>query len=242
MRDALGAESAGEEPVLRGARAVLWASPTLLADLDLSAWADDGELLLAAQAGAAAGVGRGAARVLRLGGTAAAPERAWEGVWRTNRHGGWLGRLRGDAYASPARLAREVALVARLRRLELPTPPVLLALAARRGRRWRQHLVTARVPAAVTVFEAGADARAAAAAAALLEEAFDVGLWSPDLHPGNLLWQPESGHCWLIDLAGARMLERPLRAGERRARVARFLRFFVKHAGAVPAPYATWGA
>ncbi len=232
MRDALGAESAGAEPVASGARAVLWASPEALPGVDPRLWLVDGELLLSAAAREDAGQGRGAARRVTVAGL--------DGVWRRNRHGGWLGGMRGDRYASPRRLAREVALVAHLRRLGIATPPVLLALAAARGRSWRQHLVTARVAEAGTLFAAGADPVAAAAARELLEEIFDVGLWAPDLHPANLLWQAGPGHCWLIDLAGARLLGRPLRAGERRARLRRFLRYFTKHAGAVPAPFAAW--
>ncbi len=234
MQTALGAETADAHPVAANARARLWLAPRLLAGLNLQQWLADGELLLSAQAREEAGSGRGAARRVALAGN--------EGVWRVNRHGGLLGRLRGDRFGSPRRLAREVEVVARLRRLEIATPPVLLALAVRRGGAWRQHLLTALVPDACTLFEVRQDAGAAAAARALLEELFDVGLWASDLHPANLLWQPGPRCCWIVDLAGARLLQRPLRRGERRARIARFLRYFVKHAGAVPAPYAGWGA
>lgn len=229
MEDGLGALTADAQPVAGNERARLWMSPMLLGKVDLPLWLADGELLLFANAREAAGTGRGLARHVQIGDCA--------GVWRQNRHGGLLGRWRGDRYSSPRRLAKEVALVDRLRRLELPTPPVLLALAVRRGRSWRQHLVTALVPEAGTVFDHREDPEAAAASRALLEELFDVGLWAPDLHPANLLWQPSARRCWLVDLAGARMLERPLRAGERRARMERFLRYFDKHAGAVPAAF-----
>lgn len=229
MEEGLGAPTADAQPAAASERARLWLSPLLLGKLDLQQWLADGELLLSANAREAAGTGRGLARHVRIG--------PCDGVWRQNRHGGTLRRWRGDRYLSAGRLAREVALVDRLRRLELPTPPVLLALAARRGRAWRQHLVTALVPEAGTVFDFREDPAAAAAARALLEELFDVGLWAPDLHPANLLWQPAPQRVWLVDLAGARLLERPLRAGERRARLDRFLRYFDKHAGGVPAGF-----
>lgn len=229
MEDGLGAQTADAQPVARSERTRLWMSPALLGKVDPQLWLADGELLITACAREAAGGGRGTARHVQIG--------PFAGVWRQNRHGGWLARWRGERFLSARRLAEEVAVVERLRRLEIPTPPVLLALATRRGRSWRQHLVTALVPEARTVFECREDASAAAAARALLEELFDVGLWAPDLHPANLLWQPGQQRCWLVDLAGARLLGRPLRAGERRAREARFLRYFEKHAGAVPAAF-----
>jgi len=234
MQDGLGALSADGQPVAESERARLWLSPDLLGQVDVPQWLADGELLLSANAREAAGAGRAPARHLRLG--------ACDGVWRQNRHGGLLGGWRGDRFASPRRLAEEVALVERLRRLEIATPPVLLALAARRGRAWRQHLVTALVPDARTVFDCREEAGAAAAARELLEELFDVGLWAPDLHPANLLWQGAARRIWLVDLAGARLRGRPLSAGERRARTSRFLRYFDKHAGAVPAAFRAWSA
>lgn len=234
MQDGLGALSADGQPVAESEQARLWLSPDLIGQLDLQQWLRDGELLLSANAREAAGTGRAPTRHLRLG--------SCSGVWRQNRHGGLFGRWRGDRYASPRRLAAEVALVERLRRLEVATPPVLLALAARRGRAWRQHLVTALVPDARTVYDCRMDAAAAAAARELVEELFDVGLWAPDLHPANLLWQASAQRCWLVDLAGARMLERPLRESERRARISRFLRYFDKHAGVVPAAFEGWTA
>lgn len=180
------------------------------------------------------GKGRGAARALTIGGRA--------GVWRHNRHGGVLGDLLGDRYVSSVRLAREVALSSTLRREGVATPEVLLALAERRGGWVRQHLVTEEVAGAVTVFDARDDDQALAAADALLDQVFELGLWATDLHPANLLWQadpdhPAGGNCWIIDLAGAAMRIGPLRPQERAARRARFARYFQKHAGAVPARF-----
>jgi len=226
-------ETADPEPFVADERARLWLAPALQSGQDPLAWRESGELLLAALAKEEEllASGRGTVRVVRLG--------AYEGVWRVNRHGGLLGGLRGDRYRSPARLQSEVTLVGHLRELGVPTPPVLLAFAARRGSAWRQHLVTLRVPEAVSVFDAREQAGAAQAARELLDRLYELGLWATDLHPDNLLWQAESQRCWLIDLAGARLLGRPLNGRERAARDARFLRYFQKHAGAVPTAFST---
>ena len=63
----------------------------------------------------------------------------------------------------------------------------------------------------------------ARAGGALLRLAHDAGLHAQDLHPGNLLIDPE-GRAWLVDLAGA-TLAQPL-DGEQRARA---LAFFCQH-------------
>lgn len=193
------------------------------------AWLADGEDRLARLAGPRVGRGRDAAYRVRLGQIA--------GVWRRNRHGGGLGPLLGARYRSAARLQQEIALSEELRARGLLTPRVLLGLARRRGLFWSQHLVTEELEGALTVFEARAQEPALAAAAALLPRLFEAGLWARDLHPDNLLWQARTGECAVIDLAGARLLGRPLTAGERRARMRRFVRYFRKHGGAVPAPF-----
>lgn len=206
---------------------------------DPAAWLAGGAEALALRAaetggGRVLGEGRGAARALTLGGRL--------GVWRHNRHGGLMRDLLVDRYVSSVRLAREVALSTELRKAGVATPEVLLALAERRGGWVRQHLVTEEVVGAVTVFDAREDVAALAAADALLEQVFELGLWATDLHPANLLWQADAGHseggrCWIIDLAGAAMRMGPLRPQERAARRARFARYFQKHAGSVPARF-----
>ncbi|TAH37875.1 MAG: hypothetical protein EYC70_06730 [Planctomycetota bacterium] len=187
------------------------------------AWLAEGEARLQRSAAERVGTGRGDARRVRIG--------ARSGVWRVNRHGGLLGGLLDQRHASPARLQQEIELSEQLRARGLPTPAVLLGLALRDGLFWRQHLVTEEIAGARTVFEARNDPGALAAAGALLQRLFDAGLWATDLHPGNLLWQPDTRSCSVIDLAGARLLGRPLRSRERAARLARFRRFFAKHAG-----------
>ena len=216
----------------------LWLAPGLEGE-DPAAWLAGGVDALEQRAqqtgeGRVLGKGRGAARALRLGGR--------PGVWRHNRHGGALGAWLADRYLSTVRLAREVALSTELRRAGVATPEVLLALGERRAGWVRQHLVTEEVVGASTVFEARDDEAALAAADALLEQVFELGLWATDLHPANLLWQPDpqhaqGGRCWIIDLAGAAMRLAPLRPQERAARRARFARYFQKHAGSVPARF-----
>lgn len=218
---------------LEGPRVRLWLAEGLSKE-DPASWLAGGEALLEARAHAAGdrvlGTGRGAARGVEIGGR--------PGVWRVNRHGGLLGGLQGARYRSPDRLAQEVKLSAWLRSQGVLTPEVLLALAVRESGFWRQHLVTEEVLGAHTVFDAREDEAALAAAEAMLEQLFELGLWASDLHPGNLLWQPAAQSCWLLDLAGASLRGRPLDAGERAARRARFARYFQKHAGAVPPRFA----
>lgn len=242
-------ESAASPQTYSDSQAWLCVAPSLVGGCDWSAWLHEGEALLeelAQQADRILGTGRGAARAVTFTASAAhADARAANsvtqhptmehGVWRINRHGGLLGGLQADRYLDASRLQEEVALSAQLRKLGIHTPEVLLAFAQRHGAWWRQHLVTREVEAAQTVFDARDSAAALQAAAELLEQLFRVGLWATDLHPGNLLWQAETGQCWLIDLAGAELRSEPLSTADRKVRVERFARFFVKHAGREPA-------
>ena len=156
------------------------------------------------------------------------------GVWRTNRHGGLFGGIFGARYAGNQRLRSEIDVAARLDALRINTPQVLLAVAVRDGMCWSQHLVTAEVAGAVTLFDARDDAQAMRAAGECLSKLFDAGYYASDLHPRNMLWVAETQQAWVIDLAGAKMLGRKLNAKEREARLKRFERFFVKHAGQMP--------
>lgn len=61
---------------------------------------------------------------------------------------------------------------------------------------------------------------------------------SHSFHQVAAVESTSGGRCWLIDLAGASLRDRPLNTEERRARRERFARFFQKHAGAVPARFA----
>lgn len=196
------------------------------------AWADrlrDLPAYLASAAdGRTFGQGRGVARGVELG--------ARIGVWRHNRHGGLCGNLLGDRYWSCKRLVQEVEVSEHLREAGVQTPAILLAGATRRGLFWRLDLVTEDRSDCSTVFACAADPdrRVAALAAArrTLDRLFDLGLWATDLHPANLLFDPEMDGCWVLDLAGARLLGRPLTGAERAARIARFDRYFAKHGNA----------
>ncbi|MBC8327408.1 MAG: hypothetical protein H8E31_01520 [Planctomycetes bacterium] len=192
-----------------------------LAGVDADRWRLEGETLLAEAAGEAFDAGRGFVRRVDLLGRPA--------VWRVNAHGGLFGRILGRRFLSPDRLEEELTLSETLRGHGVQTPEVLVALARRSGACWRQHLVTAEVPGARTVFEAREQPLALEAADALLEELFRIGLWAPDLHPANMLWQEEEERCWVIDLADCRLLGRPLTAGEQRVRRWRFVRYFRNH-------------
>ena len=216
----------------------LWVAGSLVAGHDWQAWMASGEQQLeqlAATEGRTLGTGRGAARAVSL-------DEEHRGVWRINRHGGLLGGLQGDRYRSPKRLQEEVELSEGLRADGILTPRVLLALACKEGGGWRQHLVTEEVADAETVFQARDCQEAMDAAAALLAQVFELGLWAKDLHPDNLLWRAPDQTCWLLDLAGAKRFDRPLDAAQRQARVDRFLRYFRKHAGSEPATADVIGA
>lgn len=208
----------------------LWVAGSLVESRDWPIWMATGEAGLEAAAvldGRTLGEGRGAARALDLG-----PNH--HGVWRINRHGGLLGGLQGDRYRNAKRLQEEVVLSEGLRADGVATPRVLLAYACRSGGGWRQHLVTEEVQGAQTVFQAREEQAAMDAAAALMQQVFQLGLWATDLHPDNLLWRASDQTCWLLDLAGAKRFEVPLGADQRQARVDRFLRYFRKHAGEEP--------
>lgn len=209
----------------------LWVAGSLVESRDWSVWQTSGESELQAAAerdGRTLGEGRGAAHAVDLG-------EGHPGVWRINRHGGMFGSLQGDRYRNAKRLQEEVLLSEGLREDGVSTPRVLLALAMRNARGWRQHLVTEEVTDAQTIFQAREDPAAMAAAASLMDQVFQLGLWATDLHPDNLLWRPSDQTCWLLDLAGAKRFASPLDRAQRQTRVERFLRYFRKHAGAEPA-------
>jgi hypothetical protein len=223
----------------RGDGVRMWVAAELENAESWAEWLQGGEKMLAEralQADTVLGHGRGQTRRVLLGDGV-------PGVWRVNRHGGLLGGVQGDRYRTPARLAAEVQLSEDLRARGIATPKVLLALAVKSGLSWRQHLLTEEIVGATTVFDARVDAAALAAADELLNRLCDVGLWATDLHPANMLWQAAQdgaepdGRCWVIDLAGAKLLAGPLSADQRSARRQRFARYFAKHAGQIPAPF-----
>ena len=206
---------------------ILWVRRGVELPGDVEDWEKRGPELLRECAEDSRGFGRAQVRSIRFGQDM--------GVWRRNLHGGLLGNVLGPRFLTPERLTGEVVLSESLRVFGVPTPRVFLAWAGLRAGFWNQHLVTEEIPNAQTVFESRKDPQALRAGKELIERVFDFGLWAPDLHPGNLLWQPEEQKCWLIDLADAGLLGRPLGQAERLTRRARYLRFFRKHGGEVPA-------
>ena len=187
-------------------------------------WLTGGENQLQTVVSGSLGGGRGGVQRVQLGNR--------DGIWRRNMHGGLLGPVLGARFMTPRRLQDEIILSETLRVSGFWTPEVLLALAVRHSGAWNQHLVTAEIQHSTTVFEARQDPEALAAGQKLLTRLFDFGLWAPDLHPANLLWQSEEKCCWILDLADARLLGRPLDRLERRARVRRYERYFRKHSSA----------
>lgn len=190
------------------------------------------ELLNIAKSAAArdVGSGRAVAPAVNIDGVA--------GVWRTNRHGGLLGGMFGARYAGVDRLRSEIDVANRLIALRINTPQVLLAVAVRDGMYWNQHLVTSEVEGAVTLFDARDDEQAMRAAGCCLSQLFDAGYYATDLHPRNMLWVAATQQVWVIDLAGAKMLDKALTVQQRAARMKRFERFFIKHAGQMPSAIA----
>ncbi len=158
-----------------------------------------------------------------------------QGIWRRNLHGGMLGNLLGARFPSTDRLTEEVYLSEALRANQVNTPQILLAYAKRHAGIWYQHLISEKLADSCTVFAARENPAALSAARTLLDDLFKLGFWAPDLHPGNLLWQESSQQVWLIDLADACLLGRPLTIVESKARLARYRRYFRKHGGEVPA-------
>ncbi len=205
----------------RAPRTRLWLRKGFSGQEDPAEWLENGSRLLRERAGPSLGAGRGLVRRVQLGGRL--------GVWRQNLHGGLLGGLTGPCFLGLTRLEDELLLSETLLAHGISTPEILLAYAERTGICWHQHLVTAEVPGSATVFARAGDPRAQSASRELLERLFTIGLWAPDLHPANLLWQEAEQRCWIIDLADARLLGRPLTPRERASRRARYERYFRKH-------------
>jgi len=187
-------------------------------------WLVDGEERLSVSAnahGKIVGQGRNPVWRVDVGG--------FRGVWKTHWHGGLLGGILRARYWGVDRLESEVHLAAALRAAGVATPRVLLALAARSGLFWKHHIVTEEISNSATVFELRNRREVLEAAHHLMRKVFNLGLWAPDLHPGNLLWVEETKQCYLLDLAGARLLNRPLTDLECAARLDRFNRFMHKY-------------
>lgn len=177
-------------------------------------------------------VGEGRAR------TAAVPLDNLSGVWRKNHHGGLFRNIFKANFLNSRRVIDEVSVSKQLYSLGIATPPVLFALAFRKGIFFEQHIVTEEVANSSTLFDSREDEEAMHSAGKLLRTLFDIGFDCPDLHPANMLWQNEDKRIWIIDLVGASIRSQPLSQSLRARKLARFERFFIKHGGALPSSIA----
>lgn len=164
------------------------------------------------------------------------PER--ELVLRRFTHGGLLRFLTGARFADPRRPFVELELSERLRAAGVRTPEVVAARARRAsGLGWELALVTRRVSAARDGGELLAAAargalpacerqRALAAAGELVARLHALGFLHADLHPKNLLIDPD-GEAWLLDLDRSRF-ESALDERQRAANLARLYRYVAR--------------
>ena len=180
--------------------------------------------------------GRGGVFVAQLGPVPA--------VVRPLRHGGWMARLWGDRYPSPARVRYELRVHAALHARGLP---VISPLAAAWRRRpvwgWELCFATERVEAepltAAILAHAGARRALMAAAGSVVGAALGMGLEHPDLHPDNLLAAVDPGRrprLWLLDFDRARLGTGPVQPDVADRTLLRFARYPFRHRARV-GPY-----
>ena len=152
------------------------------------------------------GRGRGAIRVVEVGGARC--------VLRHYRRGGWAAKLSRDWFvwtgAESTRPFREFRLTRHLQALGFPVPEVLAARYLRSGLGYRADLATREVAGARTLAERLADPAEAAridwaALGAVLGAFHAHGLWHADLNAHNVLYDGDD-RVLLIDFDRARLL------------------------------------
>lgn len=158
-------------------------------------------------------------------------------VLRLYRRGGMVARFSRDRYLGvPRRPWRELRVTVEARRRGVPAVEVLAARVEGRVA-YRGALVTAEVPAAMTLIEALRRAPDAAARAALagasgraVAALHDAGVFHADLNLTNLLVHPgaEGGGILLLDFDRARLHAPPLRRALRRRNLRRLARSLAK--------------
>lgn len=153
-----------------------------------------------------AGRGRGAIRMVEVGGARC--------VLRHYRRGGWAAKLSRDWFvwtgAESTRPFREFHITRRLQHAGLPVPTVVAARYLRAGLGYRADLATREVIGARTLAERLADGADAAridwaALGAMLGAFHAHGLWHADLNAHNVLYDVDD-HVLLIDFDRARLL------------------------------------
>lgn len=128
------------------------------------------------------------------------PEREERVVVRHSRHGGLLGRLRGDLFLPPTRAPYELLVSHLLAGAGIRTPPVVAIAVYRAGPVFRRSdVATVELPGrdlgSALLDEPDADVRHGwlSAVADLLKSLAEVGAWHPDLNLRNVLLV-EDGH------------------------------------------------
>lgn len=161
-------------------------------------------------------------------------------VVRPYRRGGAFGRLLGDRYPGPARVRRELELLAALRAEGVPVVTPLAAVARRRGAFWQLRLCTELeadalpLPAFLSAFPA-LRRWAVEAAGVVVRLSFARGLHHPDLHADNVLCSARGDkvRAVLIDLDRA-WLRLPVSPRQQQAMLVRMARHLHRHQKRLP--------
>ena len=166
-------------------------------------------------------------------------------VVRPFRRGGALGNLLGERYRGPARVRRELEVLAGLRAEGVPVVTPLAAVARRRRTFWRLRLLTefaadAQAMPAFCAADPEAHRWAIEAAAVTCRLAFAAGLRHPDLHPDNLLVSRRGDlvRAALVDLDRAVLADPPTER-QRDAMLVRMARYIRRHGRRLAVQYST---
>ncbi len=180
--------------------------------------------------------GRGTAWRVELG----------DGPPLVTKHGGLLGKLRGDRYSGVNRQFEEIRVCQAARAAGLRVPLIQCLWVKRAGRfSSRMAAATREVPGARDLFHALGDLREAserglllAAVAAEVRKLHDAGILHPDLNLGNILvaGTADEAEIHLIDFDRATVMDRPLDRKERQGALTRMYRSLAKLSRPAPPP------
>lgn len=157
-------------------------------------------------------------------------------VLKQMRRGGMLARFRGDRYCGTGRLLRNLTVAMEAIRRGAPTPtPVLLLLRRRSGPSWEAWLGVEEIAGATDLrkrLSAGGSPGDEELCAAMraVRALHDAGVVHPDLNLGNVLTRRdrEGWSGFIVDLDGARILDRPATIRARRRALRRIERSYCK--------------